>query len=279
VLAVVSDKKLSNNQSDIKATYDYYPFGMQMPNRSLSGDYRYGFGGHEKDFEIHSGWYGFGDYGYDSRTGRRPTPDPVDQIHISNYAAFGNNSLFYVDPDGKRLVYAQGFSQEFQNNVILTIQYMDKKGTSSIIRKIMSHPETITIAEYSGNSYFDPNTNTIYWNTTMGVLTDEFVFMSPATVLNHEADHVLQGLENPEQKRTDKKTADKYYENNEEKRVITGSEQETARKHGEINKDEVTRKNHNGSAYETISPITTQGKDEIVVSPAKQEEKTKEKTK
>ena len=32
---------------------DYYPFGMQMPGRTHSaGDYRYGFGGQEKDDEI-----------------------------------------------------------------------------------------------------------------------------------------------------------------------------------------------------------------------------------
>jgi hypothetical protein len=66
VLAVVSDKKLANNQPDVVSSNDYYPFGMTMPERSSnSTKYRYGFGSHEKDDEVKGGgnWYAFGDYG------------------------------------------------------------------------------------------------------------------------------------------------------------------------------------------------------------------------
>ncbi|MDR1729599.1 MAG: hypothetical protein LBR52_02945, partial [Prevotellaceae bacterium] len=101
VLAVVSDKKLANNEPDVKTAYDYFPFGMTMPNRTLSGDYRYGFGSHEKDFEVHEGWYGFGNYGYDARIGRRPGLDPIDLVGFSGYSVFRNNPLFFIDIDGK----------------------------------------------------------------------------------------------------------------------------------------------------------------------------------
>ena len=120
VLAVVSDKKLPNNEPDVIAVYDYFPFGMQMPNRSKyspSDDYRYGVGGHEKDFEIHSGWYGFGDYGYDARLGRRPTPDPIDQVSVSNYAVFANNPVMYIDPDGREVRVAQEYQEQFRNDL------------------------------------------------------------------------------------------------------------------------------------------------------------------
>lgn len=63
----------------------------------------------------------------------------------------------------------------------------------------------------------------------------------------------------------DLNTKDSHYENLEEKRVITGSEQITAKKHGEINKGEVTRENHDGTLYTTISPISTKCKYEPTI--------------
>jgi RHS repeat-associated protein len=94
--------------ADVVAVYDYYPFGMQMSSRSFnSEDYRYGFGGHEKDDELKSNGnhISFGDYGYDPRLGRRWRPDPVDQVSISNYAAFANNPVMFIDPDGKIVMF------------------------------------------------------------------------------------------------------------------------------------------------------------------------------
>ena len=104
----------------------HYPFGMPVPGRvksSPSGGYRFGFGGHEKDDEVHGGWYAFGDYGYDSRLGRRPTPDPVDQVSISNYATFANNPILLIDPDGRDArVVVHGNKITIQANIILYSQ-------------------------------------------------------------------------------------------------------------------------------------------------------------
>src|SRR5690606_31099394 len=62
VLSVVSDRKLPVDdglgtvayyQPDVVSYSDYYPFGMQMPNRNGStDDYRYGFNGKEMDNEV-----------------------------------------------------------------------------------------------------------------------------------------------------------------------------------------------------------------------------------
>lgn len=43
----------------------------------------------------------------------------------------------------------------------------------------------------------------------------------------------------------------------------------TARKHGEIIDGEVTRKNHKGREYETVSPTSTQGKNDVIVTGSK----------
>jgi len=78
-----------------------------MPKRNdNSNDYRYGFGGHEKDDEVsgRGNHLSFGDYGYDPRLGRRWNTDPEDQIGISNYAAFRNNPMIYIDPNGREVV-------------------------------------------------------------------------------------------------------------------------------------------------------------------------------
>jgi hypothetical protein len=125
VLAVVSSKKKEDGSADVKSISDYYPFGMTMPKRSFkSADYRFGFGSHEKDFDVNSGWYGFGDYGYDSRIIRRPGLDPVDQINISNYATFGNNPLMFIDVDGRwpgwvhKRIIETAFENEIATNTI-----------------------------------------------------------------------------------------------------------------------------------------------------------------
>ena len=83
----------------------YYAFGSLLPGRNYnSGSYRFGFGGHEKWDEVHGSTgsiYDFGDFGLDTRIGRRWNVDPLDQPDISPYAVFNDNPIYYVDPDGE----------------------------------------------------------------------------------------------------------------------------------------------------------------------------------
>lgn len=106
----------------------------------------------------------------------------------------------------------------------------------------------------------------------MGMITNNGIEVSPATILNHEADHALQELYNPNQKKKDIKTHDAKYGNKEEKRVIEGTEQKTANKLGEIGDGEVTRTDHDGFGYETKGPTTTERKNEIIITPKKHDE-------
>ena len=77
-------------------------------------------------------------------------------------------------------------------------------------------------------------------------------------VLNHEIDHALQHDLNPKQQLEDYDKKNDQYGNEEEKRVIKGSEQVTAKKLDKLKDDEVTRLNHDGSPYETTSPISNE---------------------
>jgi RHS repeat-associated protein len=152
VLAVVSDKKLANNEPDIVSASDFYPFGMQMSGRNYKSDvYRYGFGGHEKDDEVkgNGNHLSFGDFGYDPRLGRRWRPDPVDQISISNYAAFRNNSIFFIDPDGRFNL--PNYTEEQLSDRGLTTDDMNRFTTlvSNIGNLVNNNPKALDVISKS----------------------------------------------------------------------------------------------------------------------------------
>ncbi len=68
----------------------------------VSRGYRYGFQGQEKDDEIvgKGNNYTAEFWQYDSRLGRRWNIDPVVKYHESPYAAFANNPIWFIDPNG-----------------------------------------------------------------------------------------------------------------------------------------------------------------------------------
>jgi hypothetical protein len=76
---------------------------MLMPGRKYqaAGElYRNGFNGQEKSDDVTAGNYTAKYWEYDSRIGRRWNRDPVLNISESGYACFGNNPIYYSDPNG-----------------------------------------------------------------------------------------------------------------------------------------------------------------------------------
>jgi RHS repeat-associated protein len=113
VLTVFTDKKIPQGEDNngkvdgyeigIFSTADYSPFGVQLDGRSMRSEgYRYGFNGQEKTDELSgSGNHTTATFWeYSSRIGRRWNTDPVVKEYISPYACFGNNPIFYADPNG-----------------------------------------------------------------------------------------------------------------------------------------------------------------------------------
>lgn len=97
---------------------NYYNFGMAMPGRNYnSTDYRYGFGGYEKDDEVkgNGNHYSFSDYGLDPRTGRRWRRDPKAALlpHLSPYLYGLNNPINVIDPDGEFPILVNGEVGQF----------------------------------------------------------------------------------------------------------------------------------------------------------------------
>jgi hypothetical protein len=202
------------------------------------------------------------------------SPDPLAQKYpeCSPYVYCANNPIIFVDPDGKELKIwyknSQGKSQSFvyrgQNathpnsfvNAVITAYKYNKSngerannaGGASTVAAVESTDISIHVMEtqfYSKYEQYNAE-GTIQWNPYMGAQTDDGIVMSPATVFDHEADHAVDAKTNPKEHEKNRDTPDKQYENKEEKRVISGSEQKTARANGDTKKGQVTRKNHSG---------------------------------
>lgn len=104
----------------------------------------------------------------------------------------------------------------------------------------------LSINHHNDDSY-DPNTHTIHWDPYSALLTTTGGRQSPALGLGHEIDHAVA---NPDVEEFLAEHADRRYDNLEEKRVVTGSEQHAAR-----TLHEAIRFDHSGESYRVDSPI------------------------
>ncbi len=132
VLAVVSDTKTNDGRANVVSASDYFPFGMQVPGRvNESEEYRYGFGGHEKEDNIK----GAGNYyttqarPYDPRLGRWWSVDPQfkAQPGWSSYKSFLDNPILFQDPDGE-IEFITIRTVDAQNNTIEQCPFNMRKG-------------------------------------------------------------------------------------------------------------------------------------------------------
>ena len=119
VLAVVSDKRLANNEPDIVSVSDYYPFGMVMSGRSYkSNAYRFGFQNQEKETEITgSESHSFFKYRIsDNRLGRFFSVDPLYAKYPwnSSYAFSENDVIGAVELEGLEKLALSGSVPPYQ---------------------------------------------------------------------------------------------------------------------------------------------------------------------
>ena len=239
----------------------YYPSGLPWGEAMYPSEQPWKYNGKEfvemlglDEYDSKARWY----YPAICRT---TTMDPLAEKYYSTspYAWCGNNPVRFVDPDGRKVVFAKDVSISFKNDFRIAVEYMNKHKISGMLYQLEKSPQTYYIAEgeHIDGSYYSRATRTITWSSLTGLQTSNGYKMSPVEILNHEIDHALQHDKNPNQQTKDINTNDSQYENKEEKRVIEGSEQTTAQKIGKLNEGEVTRSTHKGGKiYETISPIS-----------------------
>jgi RHS repeat-associated protein len=135
VLVVVSDFKDGQEggtadgsaefyQAEIVSAQDYYAFGGLMPGRNYSSpSYRYGFNGMEKDDEVKGSGNSYTTEfrQYDPRLGRWLSDEPKPVAWESGYAAFRNNPICFVDPNGDFADYGKDGKQNSSPSTLYII--------------------------------------------------------------------------------------------------------------------------------------------------------------
>jgi RHS repeat-associated protein len=124
---------------DVLAYNDYYPFGMQVPNRFGSiEDYRYGFQGQEKDDEIkgEGNSINFTFRMHDPRVGRFFSTDPLEKSYPFNstYAFSENRVIDGVDFEG--LEYVTRRHVVDNNRIVSTTDIIYYKMSDNQIKKL-----------------------------------------------------------------------------------------------------------------------------------------------
>jgi len=242
-------------------TNDYYAFGGRWDRSGslIDQSNRYRFNGKEEQV---TGDIGLTDYGarfYDSSGIRWTTPDPLAEKYygISPYVFCNNSPVNFVDPDGRKLYFAKGVSDKFKRQFAATVKFMNSKGTAGDLAKLHSSETIYYIGEINKGqkhwNHFNPNNQTILWDPNTLFVSNDGIYVSPATTLAHEAAHaarydeVLNSADpnaKTEYEKSSQSKSNDAYGSDEEERVITTVEQYAARKHGEIRNDQVTRTNH-----------------------------------
>ena len=267
-----SVRAVLNQSMTVLEQNDYYPFGLRHPNASLKTTAnRYRYNGKEEIAADATSDYGARQYSAEFCQWLQVDPLAEKYYSWSPYNFCVGNPMRFVDPDGRKVRFANGSTEEFKNAFAQAVQHLNANGAGGMLAELEKSDKVYYLShigfdDRKGNR-FNTKEKTIYWNPNSGLLTTNFVELSPTSVLNHEIDHALQFDKNPRQFKKDANSQNSQYDTDEEQRVITGSEQETARKLGEINEGEVTREDHRGQLYETTGPTSTQNVLEVIAKP------------
>ena len=172
--------------------------------------------------------------------------------------------FYYKDSDGNQQKWSFNGKNgneaptEFAQKFVEAYNYNVKNGGGKNLKKIAEDSSIKqTVKESSTGSSFNTPVPlagipaTLYWNPSGGVDTSDNtgengVIISPATVLEHEADHAREYIYERSNFDLNSNCSDPDYDDLEEERVIRGSEQVTARANGEISGNQVTRNHHGG---------------------------------
>ena len=252
----------------------YYPYGGVIGDISTNESFqKYKFEGKELDRT-----FGLDNYDIHARQyfAMMPSWDRIDKYaekyySISPYSYCGGDPVNRGDYNGKYISLGDNPSWSLISGYAIARAELSRVGADKNLRALeMDMTCVVTIVEIrpddcDGNQ-FDYKSNTIFWSPERGSirqvdLEDSSLgtyTSSPVEGLQHEADHGQKYNSNKEEYIKDLNTEDEQFKNKEERRVVTGSEQETARALGKIIDGQVTRKHHMGGKTIRVSdPLST----------------------
>jgi len=202
--------------------------------------------------------------------------DPMFEKYpsISPYTYCANNPILLVDDDGqeiriyykektgiarlfekpKSIVYTPGMvysgGNNFVNNAVKALNYVKQGDQLGIIEKIAKNNKLIKIKETKGNTLYNPFSNTVRFNTKLGLacvdenLDETGGKQSPALGLLHELGHGFVDIFKSMSEKLFLLGTDDQYDNKEDEFVITQIETPAAKILGEG-----IRENHDGNGF------------------------------
>ena len=225
----------------VRAAYDYRAFGEQVTLTEPSDKVTENFTGKERDDETELDY--FGARYLDPMLGLWISVDAKRQFASPYlYAGNGVNPVNGVDGDGNVLLFAPGSSPEFKAEFARAIKYLNNGKSSAIIANLHKRKEVVYVREVSeaagGEDGFirkdgDLNAPTIDWDPYSALTFGDGLSQSPALGFLHEADHALGYLKDPDGFNARALESDIEYDDQEEMRVIQGSETSVAKRLGE----------------------------------------------
>ena len=255
-----NNRMVVNKNGTTEQVTHYYPYGGVIGDISTNENVqKYKFEGKELDRT-----FGLDNYDIHARQyfAMMPSWDRIDRLAekyygFSPYSYCGGDPVNRIDSDGKLIKFAEGSSKEFIDKFYRAYSTLCMAGAGDIITKAMMDVSyTITIAEISNDdkrgSKYNYKTGNLYWAPEQGLSTEGDYILSPMEVLQHEFDHgVHDGTNHEEHVDSSMKDNKNPYDSKEEQRVITGSEQDTAKKLGKLREGQKTRTNHSGKLIVT----------------------------
>jgi RHS repeat-associated protein len=121
--------------SDMMQINHYYPFGMNMEGNwnGLNGSNKYQYNKKELNSDFGLDWNDYGARFYDASIGRWNSVDPLSENYslLSPYNYVTNNPVNAIDPDGRVVIFVNGYRLTGLISSVFREYYRDDYGTKT----------------------------------------------------------------------------------------------------------------------------------------------------
>ena len=260
-----SVRSTADAQGAVRSRSDYYPFGTRTGTyaEAADADGRWRFSG--KEWQAEPAGLPLLDFGarmYDPATAVWLSQDPMAEKYpsLSPYSYCAGDPVNLIDEEGRRIRVVG--SENFRKAYADARDMLAKAGVDASFVRIENDPKIELLVKQNvleDGTQFWNHMSTLYWNPyRMTYNKGTKKWRSSVVILAHEMEHASRAFYDPVGFYNDRQpNTDSRYDTIEERRVITGMEQEVARALGEINEGEVTRrshKTHKDSVESSLSP-------------------------